>query len=368
METRSGSSSSFWLTPWLHPLVTTGGGGGEGEGGRYDSVVTIGGEQSNHCRATAAAARMVGLDPHLILRTKRADEVMAGSREDLGYTGNVLVDRMVGSTIYTCTPGEYGRVGSRELVRRVCDQIGAVGETNNRAYPIPVGGSNGLGTWGYINAVDELLGQTRGSSGGVEFDHVVFACGSGGTAAGISLGFALSSGAAGGDGGETETLASAPSAPAPKVHAIGVCDDPNYFYRTVADIADEMGLSLPPRSSASMSTSTEEFVRRHLIAHQGKGLGYASSTKEELDFVTEFCVETGIVLDPVYSGKALYHFVTRILEEEDSYRGSNVLFWHTGGALGMYDKGDTLLETLGRVSPVKRLDVYGKGGEGTVQI
>jgi len=67
----------------------------------YNSVVTIGGEQSNHCRATAAAARMVGLEPHLILRTKRANDLA-----NFGYTGNILMDRMVGSTIYTCTPGE----------------------------------------------------------------------------------------------------------------------------------------------------------------------------------------------------------------------------------------------------------------------
>jgi 1-aminocyclopropane-1-carboxylate deaminase/D-cysteine desulfhydrase-like pyridoxal-dependent ACC family enzyme len=65
----------------------------------YNSVVTIGGEQSNHCRATAAAARMVGLEPHLILRTTR-------DPSDLRYTGNILIDRMVGSKIYTCTPGE----------------------------------------------------------------------------------------------------------------------------------------------------------------------------------------------------------------------------------------------------------------------
>ena len=82
-----------------------------------DAVVTIGGEQSNHCRATAAAARMVGIDPHLILRTSRRrgadddgihDEKKKDEkeREDMGYTGNILFDRMVGSTIYTCTPGE----------------------------------------------------------------------------------------------------------------------------------------------------------------------------------------------------------------------------------------------------------------------
>lgn len=69
-----------------------------------DSVVTIGGEQSNHCRATAAAARMLGLEPHLVLRTKRADR--DGNSDDFGFVGNILVDRMIGSHIYACTPGE----------------------------------------------------------------------------------------------------------------------------------------------------------------------------------------------------------------------------------------------------------------------
>ena len=139
----------------------------------YDSVVTIGGEQSNHCRATAAAARMVNLEPHLILRTKRATDLT-----NFGYTGNILVDRMVGSTLYTCTPGEYGRVGSNELVRRLCAYIESEGdENNNRPYPIPVGGSNGLGSWGYINGVYELLQQWESSNVG-SLHHVVFACGS----------------------------------------------------------------------------------------------------------------------------------------------------------------------------------------------
>ena len=60
----------------------------------------------NHARASAAACRMVGLDPHLILRTRRADTIHNSKNEDIGWVGNVLFDRIVGSTIYTCTPGE----------------------------------------------------------------------------------------------------------------------------------------------------------------------------------------------------------------------------------------------------------------------
>jgi D-cysteine desulfhydrase family pyridoxal phosphate-dependent enzyme len=306
--------------------------------GSYDSVITIGGEQSNHCRATAAACRMVGLEPHLILRSKRADE-------DLGFVGNLLVDRLLQSAIYTCTPGEYGRVGSTALVSGLARTLEAQGKT---PYCIPVGGSNGLGTWGYLEGVQEFLTQWKELVSPTKtVDHIVFACGSGGTAAGIALGVAF---------------AFAEEEHKPTVHAIGVCDDPDYFYRHVADIADEMGLIVPQGWSSS-----EAFLRAHFIVHQGKGLGYAVSTAEELQFVQAFGRSTGIVLDPVYSGKALYNFCNFMTENDVSFRDAQILFWHTGGALGLYDKVSALEGSLQASSPCQRLDVYGKGN-GVVDI
>lgn len=322
---------------------------------KCDAVVTIGGEQSNHCRATAAAARMVGLQARLILRTKRANSVMPPESSEFGTTGNILFDRMVGSRIYTCTPGEYGRLGSNALVQRLCTYL--KGNLEEKPYPIPVGGSNGLGSWGYINAVEELMNQWPNSGDEkLSLDHVVFACGSGGTAAGICLGLALAHGAA------DEALREKRSGETPSVHAVGVCDSPDYFYDFVADIADEMGFS-------HSSSSSKDFVRQHMVAHQGKGLGYAASTPEELEFVTSFALDTGIVLDPVYSGKALFHFLTEVLlKDKEAYRGKNLLFWHTGGALGLYDKEADLLSTLAKTAPVARLDVYEKGQDGMVTI
>lgn len=308
----------------------------------HDSVVTIGGEQSNHCRATAAAARMVGLEPHLILRTKRAPRIQEGG-EDLGLTGNVLFDRMVGSNIYTCTPGEYGRLGSTEMVRRVCDYLMSKGR---KPYGIPVGGSNALGSWGYIEAVDELRTQWLEQSGSPPLDHILCACGSGGTTAGIAIGVALAFGGMG-------TLS---QSTIPAVHAVGVCDSPEAFYKDVSKIADQMGVKLPE------GTTTEGFIRQHLTLYQGKGLGYAVSTDEELDFIAQFALETGIALDPVYSGKALYNFVTNVIlrEGQNRFERKNILFWHTGGALGLFEKEDNLLPKLRERSPVQRLDVYGK--------
>jgi D-cysteine desulfhydrase len=305
----------------------------------HDSVVTIGGEQSNHCRATAAAARMVGLEPHLILRSRDADN-------DLGLVGNLLFDRMVGSYIYTCTSGEYGRVGSDGLVARVCSHLQK--SKGRRPYPIPVGGSNSLGTWGYIHAVEEMMTQwhaleNSGDNSQPSLDHIVFACGSGGTATGIALGIALAHDALG-----------TPASHMPHVHAIGVCDDPDTFYRDIADISDKMGLTLPS------GVSTENFIRQHLTVYQGKGLGYAMATDEELDFVSEFAQTTGVVLDPVYSGKALYNFM-KLVEQDSTFCDQNILFWHTGGALGLFEKCDELLPSLKKERPYQRLDIYGKG-------
>ena len=288
---------------------------------------------------------MIGLSPHLILRTRRANKV-ENNEDNFGYVGNILFDRMVGATIHTCTPGEYGRVGSKALVEALCEDLESSCEKKQtKAYKIPVGGSNGLGTWGYIEAVEEFLHQLDADNGRI--DHVVFACGSGGSAAGIALGLSLAY-------HENRNMGVLP-----RIHAVGVCDDPDYFYYTIASIATEMGLdlsSLLPTSEISM----EDFVRDHMFVHQGKGLGYASSTAEELDFIVKFALETGIVLDPVYSGKAMYQFMKEMQENPDSYRNSRIVFWHTGGSLGNYEKIESLTATLESISPVERMNVYGR--------
>ena len=286
---------------------------------------------------------MVGLEPHLILRTKRANQVEQSKEEDpFGYVGNILFDRMAGANIHTCTPGEYGRVGSSSLINSLAEDLEKQKQKN--VYKIPVGGSNGLGTWGYIDAVDEFMDQVDGGNDAI--DHVVFASGSGGTAAGISLGLSLAY-------RENKNTDKSPT-----VHAVGVCDYPDYFYETIASIAEEMGLDMA--SVSSFEGSIEDFVRKSLIVHQGKGLGYAYSTQEELDFIIGFALETGISLDPVYSGKALFQFMNEVKENPESFRNSRVVFWHTGGSLGNYEKVESLRGTLQSISPVVRMDVYGK--------
>ncbi|KAI9908359.1 hypothetical protein PsorP6_003612 [Peronosclerospora sorghi] len=165
---------------------------------KADCVVTCGGIQSNHCRATAAAARMLGLESYLLLRTNKPDE-------DPGLAGNVLFDRMFDANLIQMSRQEYGRYGSVAMIKRTCDRLRREGRY---PYAIPVGGSNGLGTWGYIEAIDELnnqlevyLNNQAGNHVGGEqlkpvllqeyelpITDIAFASGSGGTAAGIGLG------------------------------------------------------------------------------------------------------------------------------------------------------------------------------------
>jgi D-cysteine desulfhydrase family pyridoxal phosphate-dependent enzyme len=351
-----------------------------------DSILTIGGIQSNHCRATASVTRMMGLQPHLILRQPPAGSAAAAAatstpshrnssstssakENDVGLVGNLLFDRMVGSRIYTCTAGEYGRIGSTELLQRVARYLQT--SENRKPYIIPVGGSNGVGTWGYINAVDELLTQWNElmqSNEGEEseLNHIVVACGSGGTTAGIALGIALAY-------HHSQKVQKQHVSKPPVVHAIGVCDDADYFYQHIAKIADEMGFLIPKDNNrnddGATILTTEQYIRQHLVIHQGKGRGYGQSTKEELDFIVQFAQDSGVVLDTVYTGKALYNFFQYLQQQYDctSLQGShakkhqNILFWHTGGGLGLFDKCNDLTDTLVQHSPCQKLDVYGSG-------
>lgn len=291
-----------------------------------DSVVTIGGVQSNHCRATAVAARQLGMEPYLILRTS--------DPSGIDLTGNLLFSRMVGAQIYTVTPEEYYARGSDAIVKAFADHM--LQTENKRCYPIPCGGSNALGTFGYINAVAEMIRGCVLEDGSFPYQHIVFGCGSGGTAAGLAIGVHLS-------GLKT------------KVHAVGVCDTPDEFYDVVCSLAVELGLT----GQDSLPLSSED-VRGWLEIYNGQGLGYAMSTDEELKFLMEVGCKCGIGFDPVYSGKALYVLFNMIREEKSRLPterifppGDKILFIHTGGFLGLYDKVPQLLPLIQSAQEIK---------------
>ncbi|ETO59840.1 hypothetical protein F444_21871 [Phytophthora nicotianae P1976] len=282
---------------------------------KADCFVTCGGIQSNHCRATAAVARILGLDSYLLLRTNKPDE-------DPGLVGNVLFDRMLDANLIQMSRQEYGKYGSEAMIKRTCERLRKEGR---HPYAIPVGGSNGLGTWGYIQAIDEINNQLK------EFDatitDIAFACGSGGTAAGIGLGSYL----------YAKAHPSAPLNFAAKipVHAYIVCDNDEYFHGHID------GQILPAMGAPSDMSS-----RQFLQITNAQGTGYARSTKKELEFIYSVSRKTGVLMDPVYSGKALFHLIRELNEAPEKFVGTNILFVHTGGQFGMYDKVDALQEVI----------------------
>ncbi|CAM0875980.1 unnamed protein product [Alopecurus aequalis] len=269
-----------------------------------DCVITVGGIQSNHCRVTAVAAKYVNLDCYLILATSKLHV-----DEDPGLVGNLLVERLLGAHIDLVSKGEFTKIGSVGLTDLLTKRLL---EKGRNPYVIPGGGSNSLGNWGYIEAVREIEQQIQ-LSGDVQFDDIVVACGSGGTVAGLALGSQLSS---------LKT----------KVHAFSVCYGPEFFYDNVQGL---IGLQ------SGLNSRDIVWIK------DAKGLGYAMNTPEELKFVKDIAAATGIVLDPVYSGKAAYGMVKDMSNNPTKWEGRKVLFVHTGGLLGLYDKVDQLSSLAG---------------------
>jgi D-cysteine desulfhydrase len=134
------------------------------------------------------------------------------------------------------------------------------------------------------------------------------------------------------------------SSPPLQLHAVGVCDSPEEFYGIIAELAVGLGLD------GSIGTP-----RDWVQIHQGKGCGYALSTAEELSFLYQLSSSSGVILDPVYSGKGLFYFLEHVRATPESFpRGVRVLFIHTGGLYGLYANEAELLPLLplGQVKPL----------------
>lgn len=258
-----------------------------------DTVITCGGEQSNHSRATALCAASLGLKTILYLRT---DDM-----ENVSVSGNLLLDRLADAEARFMSPAQWP---DRE---RMMDQAAdALLREGRRAYVIPEGGSNGLGALGYVEAMAEVRRQIDvGLGGGKPFDAVVVACGSGGTAAGVALGAAMY-------GVARETI------------AMAVCDDAAYFEARIASIIED---------ARRVDTRLPEPVR--VIVHDGaKGPAYAVMSLEQRKLLAQVTRLSGLVLDPVYTGKAFAGLVD-LTKPNGLLAGKRVLFIHTGGLPGL---------------------------------
>ena len=272
-------------------------------------IITCGGEQSNHARATAFAAKHLEMASVLVLRTEDPGRPPAP-------TGNILLDRLVGAEIRWIT-----RTAWRDRNRLMAAEADRVRAAGGRPYVIPEGGSNALGSWGYIRAMHELADDLHGIAAPDHPVTVVYACGSGGTGAGLIMGAKLLGFAARGI----------------RVAGINVCDDRAYFVDQIGRICGDaeerwqLGIHVTPDDI--------DIIDGHV------GAGYAKSRPEELATIRDVCRSDGIVLDPVYTGKAFHGIVGELARDPKRF-GAAVAFVHTGGMFGLFASPETVAQVL----------------------
>jgi D-cysteine desulfhydrase family pyridoxal phosphate-dependent enzyme len=251
---------------------------------RHDLLITAGAVQSNHCRQTAAAAAKLGMDCRLVLVGEPPEQPSA----------NLLLDRLFNAGIVYAVPADRERV--------LEDTVEAARQEGRRPYLIPYGGSNPTGALGYAFAIREFMEQ------GVEADWIVFASSSGGTQAGMMAGARVY-------GCRTKLL------------GISVDEPQRILQERVAALAGETSRRLGARIRF---LADEVSVNADYAAP-----GYGVLTGAEREAIRLFAHTEGLVIDPVYTGRAAAGMID-LIRKGFFRKNETVLFWHTGGTPALF--------------------------------
>lgn len=256
-----------------------------------DVIITGGAQQSNHCRQTAAASAYCRMECHLVLGGEKQDEL----------NGNLLLDTLFGATLHYC-----GNLRKGEKIPNIVEQLKKQGK---KPYIIPYGGSNATGAMGFVNAVKELQLQMKTHE--LQFNEVVFASSSGGTQAGLMVGKELFNTAS-------------------NILGIGIDKDEiegtsleDYILKLTNETASKLNLD-------------KEFSKNDVHLNNnylGKGYGVVGDTEREaIDLLARL---EGVLLDPVYTAKAMAGLIDLIRKKRYS-KTDKVLFWHSGGTPALF--------------------------------
>ncbi|MDR0578111.1 MAG: D-cysteine desulfhydrase [Candidatus Accumulibacter sp.] len=257
-------------------------------------IVTQGATQSNHVRQTIAAANKFGLKSTVLLEERVGD-----GHDDYYANGNVLLDQILGATIET----RPGGVDMNKELEAVGERLRAAGEV---PYLIPGGGSNPIGALGYVVSALELIVQANEQR--LAIDHVVHATGSTGTQAGFLVGIEGSSG---------------------HIPVIGVS------VRAPREKQEENVRRLA-RQTWELLGLRGEFPDAAVVVNSDYvGGGYGVPTEGMIEAVRLLARFEGILLDPVYTGKAFAGLVD-LIRKGHFRKGENVVFLHTGGSAGLF--------------------------------
>ncbi|MGH9038904.1 MAG: 1-aminocyclopropane-1-carboxylate deaminase/D-cysteine desulfhydrase [Acidimicrobiia bacterium] len=251
-----------------------------------DVLVTGGGSQSNHARMTAAAANRLGLGCHLAVAGQAATDPPAG---------NLLLSHLLGAELHFTGTRDYYAAEAA-----ITDLAAALEAEGHRPYPIPIGGASVTGVQAYAAAADELLDQL-----GEPPDWVVVADGSGGTHAGLLAGL----------GDRTRVLGI----------DVGTRPDLDSVVPALA-------------GAAARASGRDEPQVEAIIDHGRFGAGYGQPTDTAREAIRAAARTEGLILDPVYTGKAMAGLIGWAREGRFA-PGDTVVFWHTGGAPALFAEG-----------------------------
>ncbi|MCL4424675.1 MAG: D-cysteine desulfhydrase family protein [Firmicutes bacterium] len=256
-----------------------------------DVVITTGGPQSNHARMVAALARQLGMEVILLLT----------GEEPKDWRGNLLLDHILGAQVIFAGTKDYDIVHPR--MEAMAEELRRQGR---RPYVIPVGGATPLGSLGYVQAILELMGQA--TDRGVNFDYIVSATGSGGTMSGMLVGARI-------------------FAPNLKVVGISVSRDRVSLTQRLCSISE---------AAASLLGVELKFPAEEIdVFDQYIGEAYGIPTPEGLEAIKLLAKTEGILLDPVYTGKAMAGYID-LVKKGYFPEKANLVFFHTGGAPALF--------------------------------
>jgi D-cysteine desulfhydrase family pyridoxal phosphate-dependent enzyme len=248
------------------------------------TLITVGAAQSNHCRQTAALAARIGLECVLVL----------SGEEPEYYSGNLILDRLFGVEIVWTTFKE------RDIVLR--QTFDKAWDAGRRPYLIPLGASNITGSLAYAYAFEEALSQ------GIDPDWIVVASSSGGTQAGLVLGANRS----------------------------------GWRGRVLGISIDQPKIDLQEKVSELSSLASERFGEKILIKPEEilvnddyLGAGYGIMGEPEINSIRLFAENEGLLLDPVYTGRAAAGLID-LINQGFFKENETILFWHTGGTPALF--------------------------------
>ena len=265
-------------------------------------IVTAGAAQSNHCRQTAAAAAMKNLKCVLLLSGEPQDHP----------NGNILLDHLFGASIVWTGTERYG-----ESLGRISEKLCIAGFC---PYVIPYGASNPLGALGYVEAMKETLLQL--SAVGTAADYIILPTSSYGTQAGLIVGSAL-----------FEFRGTIIGVNVDKDHGEG-----KQLTLPIVDLCNK---------TAELIGFSHQFTEDNVyVDSKFTGRGYGIPDENEIDAIHLLASKEGILLDPVYSGRAMGALITMINNNFFS-SDDTILFWHTGGVPSIFAYSDELYKSSG---------------------